>query len=335
MNNDVRNNTLDVAKGLGIWLVIVGHASQWGNPALAKYIYSFHMPFFFMISGYLYKKRTTKETAINGISRLIIPYFIIGLSCAIPAVIFGYVETPQDFIKRAIGTVYSVPKSDWTYFCTPIWFLTCLFCTEVIYSVLRRLNSHVKHIAVVALFCAGLLAFHLCGTIFSPWNILNALLGIFFYHLGAMIRTKDYFTGSESTIRTAVMMVPTAFVFWYGSINSDTFVNLSAGITGNVFYFLIASISGAILVLQMATILRFVSPLKTFGRNTIILLGYNYWVMALGNHFALSTQGWVASLALQVPFYFLLCWLSEKNKYVSFAFKRTPITDRPSNQPNN
>lgn len=50
---------LDIMKGLAIWLVVIGHLIQyngedgWIHNKVYEWIYSFHMPLFFIISGYL------------------------------------------------------------------------------------------------------------------------------------------------------------------------------------------------------------------------------------------------------------------------------------------
>ena len=49
---------IDIAKGIGIILVVIGHISQ--IEVLNDIIYSFHMPLFFIISGYLYKRKFYK-----------------------------------------------------------------------------------------------------------------------------------------------------------------------------------------------------------------------------------------------------------------------------------
>lgn len=49
----MRIRYIDVARGLGIFLVIIGHLNT--NEILHNTIYSFHMPFFFFLSGYLNK----------------------------------------------------------------------------------------------------------------------------------------------------------------------------------------------------------------------------------------------------------------------------------------
>lgn len=65
---------IDILKGLLIILVVIGHIG--GIPTLHKYIYWFHMPCFFMISGYLFqaKKKKTKNIIITKIQ--IIQYHI-------------------------------------------------------------------------------------------------------------------------------------------------------------------------------------------------------------------------------------------------------------------
>ena len=43
---------ISIAKAIGICLVVIGHS---GAPEyVVKYIYSFHMPLFMLISGYLF-----------------------------------------------------------------------------------------------------------------------------------------------------------------------------------------------------------------------------------------------------------------------------------------
>ena len=50
----IRQNWIDWSKSIGIYLVVLGHCSFF-NKDIEGFIYTFHMPLFFMISGYLYK----------------------------------------------------------------------------------------------------------------------------------------------------------------------------------------------------------------------------------------------------------------------------------------
>ena len=71
--NTKRIQYLDIAKAIGIILVIIGHISQ--NEIITSVIYSFHMPLFFILSGYLYHKGNTK----NKIKKILIPYFLFSI----------------------------------------------------------------------------------------------------------------------------------------------------------------------------------------------------------------------------------------------------------------
>ena len=53
-----RNTRIDIAKGIGIILVVLGHANL--NMVLTNIIYLFHMPLFIFISGYLDKDQRSK-----------------------------------------------------------------------------------------------------------------------------------------------------------------------------------------------------------------------------------------------------------------------------------
>lgn len=51
-----RSRDLDVAKGLGILLVVVGHGYSYSTN-IEVLIYGLHMPFFFIVSGMIYGQK--------------------------------------------------------------------------------------------------------------------------------------------------------------------------------------------------------------------------------------------------------------------------------------
>lgn len=63
---------LDALKGIGIILMIIGHVMS----PIRNIIFSFHMPLFFFISGYLYKDRTAKDFIIRNTKKVLLPYII-------------------------------------------------------------------------------------------------------------------------------------------------------------------------------------------------------------------------------------------------------------------
>ena len=74
-----RNSIIDIAKGIGIALVILGHITD--NSDCKQLIYMFHMPLFFFISGISFKYSYTKDSSFKKFFRkkiksIMIPYFI-------------------------------------------------------------------------------------------------------------------------------------------------------------------------------------------------------------------------------------------------------------------
>ena len=55
----LRDPSFDILKGLGILLMIMGHVGF--GELFSKYIHAFHMPLFFLISGYFYKTCYTTQ----------------------------------------------------------------------------------------------------------------------------------------------------------------------------------------------------------------------------------------------------------------------------------
>lgn len=70
-----RNVAIDIAKGLLILCVIIGHGTK--NQSLSDFIYRFHMPLFLILSGcFLKKVEDVKTYAKMRAVRLLVPYLI-------------------------------------------------------------------------------------------------------------------------------------------------------------------------------------------------------------------------------------------------------------------
>lgn len=75
-NEKTRNQYIDFLKGLCIFLVVLGHCDTTDKTTF-WFIYIFHIPLFFCISGYLFKPKTNFKSFIKSkVKTLIIPYII-------------------------------------------------------------------------------------------------------------------------------------------------------------------------------------------------------------------------------------------------------------------
>lgn len=78
-NNYHREKWADIVKALAIWMMVFCHANL-SNEGVQNFIYIFHMPVFFIISGYFDKGETLSyRTFKKSLYSLIRPYFIYSL----------------------------------------------------------------------------------------------------------------------------------------------------------------------------------------------------------------------------------------------------------------
>lgn len=79
--NKERNHTIDILRGIAIFLVVFGHVTH--LPELRTYIWGFHIPIFFFISGLLFRKEKFEKFTDFLKSRLkniVLPYAIFYLA---------------------------------------------------------------------------------------------------------------------------------------------------------------------------------------------------------------------------------------------------------------
>ena len=122
-----RSNQVDVLKGIGIALVVLGHnwVTLQEKGAIFRLIYSFHMPLFFVISGiFIKEKENLRFFVLNKASAILKPYFFISFSIGL---VYLFSSNPLT-IQGWLGILYAEGQSltlDW------MWFLPSLFISSI------------------------------------------------------------------------------------------------------------------------------------------------------------------------------------------------------------
>ena len=85
----IRNEKVDILRGIAAVLMVLGHSFivyrinisevPW-CAAVSHFIYTFHMELFFILAGVVYHCVCYKEYLKKKIKRIVVPYFIFGLS---------------------------------------------------------------------------------------------------------------------------------------------------------------------------------------------------------------------------------------------------------------
>ena len=93
---------MDWAKSIAITLVVFGHILM----PFSKWVFGFHMPFFFMLSGFLQKKRTVRDEAINSFKSLLLPYVIYNVYLLIYSLFTGTASSRASMPRTIPLTCY-------------------------------------------------------------------------------------------------------------------------------------------------------------------------------------------------------------------------------------
>ena len=138
-----RVSWIDIAKGIGIFLIVFGHTIQ-QTGIMRQILYSFHVPLFFVISGLTYKSDESSTFFLKKkIKGLLIPYWAVGLiSIIVILLINQFVHLQQDntnFFVNVFGLIYGNYRTGLMWWNRPLWFIPCLFITLLFVDLIEKI----------------------------------------------------------------------------------------------------------------------------------------------------------------------------------------------------
>ena len=141
-----RITEIDIMKGIAILCVMIGHTC-W-IPCIRTFIYSFHIPLFFLVSGYFAKTYHTDNDDFKGfVSRnakqLLIPYLVLACFSALYALVLSFMQGDfrilvRDMIRYFIAMDKTWDNTLFDQWVTPAWFLPALFWARLFFWELSR-----------------------------------------------------------------------------------------------------------------------------------------------------------------------------------------------------
>lgn len=167
----------------GIIFVVMGHSGFTNEiiserlSGLQKWIYSFHMPLFFFISGYLFSLTNKSLSNIQSgkfikkkLKRLMIPYFVLGTIIFFIKYLFaGLASVERSFSIGSFFYMFFAPSAVNSTMGF-LWYLITLFCIFCITLVLSKLHINLRNISICLLLIA---ATYLLNTIIPNVEVLN------------------------------------------------------------------------------------------------------------------------------------------------------------------
>lgn len=238
-----RDKNIDVIKGVCIYIVVLGHVISGNYALLEKVIYSFHVPIFVLISGYLAKDyRINRDISSfskfvgKRIRRLLVPYYLYSMLYtlySLTSMIMGITDKNR-LIKVCVSRLLGMNGSN----LGPIWFLAALFTVEVIDFIIQRYGHWIMYL------CIGLI-----GTIWAvffsgihiPLLIENACLLLPFFAIGRILKKSRIKYNNYYVLVAIILILASMFV-----ANANVKVLLCACEIGNPILFWLESILGSV-----------------------------------------------------------------------------------------
>lgn len=224
-----RKEWIDYLRGIGIVLMVTGHASIW-RP-LNKWIMGFHMPLFFVLSGFLFSRQKWSERGFGKFAaarfrNYIIPYFLWCAICFALNLPLFYINYRQsNYLLAAIknlGWIATSIRVDGVFVpqnCTALWFLTCLFLSQLAFYLLVNCKPLLQCVWV-AVFIAISYVMNYFKTPVLPWHLDVALIGSVFMLIGYYIREKCLLDRIQTIIVPVLMiMAASVIIMWNDKID--------------------------------------------------------------------------------------------------------------------
>jgi len=278
---------VDIAKGIGIILVVMGHNDfALIAPFAHKLIYSFHMPMFFFMSGMFFKPDMPFLNFItNRFHRVLKPFLAILLLIFFASLSFSKISlliAGRRLIKAMYGSGYYI---DWVQ----LWFLPHLFAVSLFayffFQVVKGMRPQwLRWILLAALYTAGILSmklfwpfeFSVFGKALTlhglPYGLDMVAVSSFFFILGYELNQHHKEAWFAKEIVFVVSGALLLFMVWYFPARIDLNLRQFDSLVINT----VEALTGILFILALSRRLErigWLSPIFSYvGQASLIVL---------------------------------------------------------------
>ncbi|MFA0816584.1 MAG: acyltransferase family protein [Anaerofustis sp.] len=283
-----RENYLDVAKGIALFGVVLGHLVNFGGTAFT-WIFSFHMMLFFFISGYQFNSNKYinykfTEYFDKKVKTILIPYVIVTIIGIIACII---IPSWRGFGANIYYYLFYLAQPE-NLQVGQIWFLACLFWTEILFFYFyKKMFSHLHTVSIIfIIILISIVGFNMnLVSLFTypriPWKLDSSITALVFYstgfytkRIGLIDKLYEY-----SKFVSAIILISCGVLGFYIAEYKNGYVNISDCQYGNYIYFYIAAFCGILFVMLFSKYLANNKILQYYGRNTLWMFSLHSFLL--------------------------------------------------------
>ena len=270
-----RLDWIDWMKSLGIYLIVLGHVYSVGQ----KFIYVFHVPLFFMISGFLTKREDDRRVFWKKLwYNLVVPMLLMAVAnCVYASIVQLFVGTFEwkTFYWFARNVLFGMVSGF-----DNLWFVYTLTLLKIIFQYCSS-NKLFYSLTIVMLALAYLYnTLDLSGFPFflkEPNSIIDVCTAFPFFVLGIYGRNYKVLFNEWNNKAMLMLIFVCGILFVIISMSYNDGVGLHCCYYGgNILVFLLGGVSGSLMVYAISKLLGHASSMvAVISRGTIIILGFH------------------------------------------------------------
>ena len=280
MNIKTRIDYFDIAKGIAILAVILGHCGgipQW----LINFIFSFHMPVFFFASGYFLKERNSRENAVIKAKQLMVPYIVTGIVIVIASTLLLMAKGSfiDDIYVNILNRCWAIFYGSGQEYQTPVyvpnaqalWFFPAFFfALLLVHECIKRKYSAV-YVGVIAL-----IGYYTSTIFWIPLSLQAGMVSAIYVYAGYEFKKHNLLEHLKRKIVAVEILVLYILYYLWGGGRLYLVRNwFEQGI-----WEIIGSLCGVLCLIKISQIIsRRIKPgkriLAFIGRNTQLILCFH------------------------------------------------------------
>ena len=320
-----RLNYIDIAKGIGIISVVWAHTLFYGSYQISI----FHMPLFFFLSGLTFNTEKSVENITKSrFIRLYLPFLV----CSIIYVPFNnyfvklgasdknIISSLSDYLVMIIKPFLFIQNTDMF---ASIWFLSCLFFSSVIVSLIYKTYTNLSENILSQIILA--IVFWSVGHISNCLGLLDSGIN-YGYNFGVI------FQSVAIIILGIACKNRISFLKWYIAVIGALYIIVAkilgcgsdyrAGLYFNLYLYPLGVIGGIYLVIYLAKCIEKTILCNLFikiGKSSLWILPIHFFIIKILNVYVRTNSiiGWALCLSLGVfiPFIMYIFWENIKLRF--------------------
>ena len=257
-----------------MFFIVLGHFFP---PYISAWIYTFNVPLFFFMSGYLAKREDNWSAfRVKNVKGLIIPFFLLSILVNIPYIIDNITDTKR-MVYLVGGITSGFHSVDGMYGCMNMWFVYCLLLVKVLFQCFSN-NS--RNLILVTVACIiGMAVYHLYD-LNLKWAVSNVFYAFPYFALGYWFKRKDMvrrFVAHvgcwQQNMTICALSIVSAFVATYNGIA----YTYEGGVGKSLLVFSLCSVVNMLFMVRMSYITQnyLKDYMRIISRGSILILAFH------------------------------------------------------------